>query len=377
MINLDNAATSCPKPECVTNAVVNALRNACGNPGRGSHRLSRAAADIVFDCREAVARHFGAKTECVVFTYNCTYALNQTIKAFARRGAVLISDLEHNSVIRPCYSLKKSGIRTDFFRASNDPAELARAINDSVRADTALLVSTLASNVCGLRPDAAVLGAAASKRGMLLVCDAAQFAGSGRVDINASGIDALCAPGHKGLYGPCGVGFTVFADKYADIAASLPTLIEGGSGTASEEREMPDVLPERFEAGTQAVPAIAGLAAGIRYVERIGTDTIYKHECGLRSRLRDMLGGLSGVTIYGDEYGGNILLFNLDGLPSGEVSARLDRIGICTRSGLHCAPTAHDRLKTGGGAVRLSFGVHNDVRELETVYKAIKASREI
>jgi len=377
MIYLDNAATTCPKPESVRRAMTNALKYACGNPGRSSHKMAQAAAEIIFDCRETIAHHFGGKTENVVFTYNTTYALNFAIKIFSSQNChVIISDMEHNSVARPIYALSKEGLTYDMYCTDHydkESTETGRSLLEKLRPNTKSVISTLASNICPIRPDAAEIGKFCQKHGLLFIADAAQFAGSGKIDINEIGIDILCAPGHKGLYGPAGCGFMIFSDSCAEKAVKFPTLIEGGSGIASLDKTMPDILPERFEAGTPAVPAIAGLAAGIRFVESIGVHRIFEYESALCHRLSDMLSTIKGIEMYCSDIEGNILLFNINGIPSGEAASSLEKYGICCRPGFHCSPLAHAKLGTGvDGALRLSFGVHNRERELESVYRAVK-----
>lgn len=375
MIYFDNAATTYPKPEAVLSEIIHVMKHSGGNPGRGSHRLSLAAANKVYECRAAVAAHFSGSPENVVFTYNTTYALNIAIKAFTRRSShVLISDIEHNSVYRPVWALSRRGVSFDIFNASCDGDAVIESIRSKIRPNTQLLCASLASNVCGIRLPFEKIGALCRSRGIIFVADAAQCAGNCRIDIEAAGIDALCAPAHKGLYGPQGCGFAIFSERQSGNAAKLETFAEGGSGLNSLDRFMPSMLPERFEAGTLGTPAIAGLRAGIGFVESIGTEKIYEHENMLYRRAREMLGSLSNVTIYAPEAdSGGILLFNIAGKPSTEVAEALDKSGICVRAGLHCSPLAHAKLKTGeNGAVRLSFGVYNRLQELETFYRRVK-----
>ncbi|MDD4774191.1 MAG: aminotransferase class V-fold PLP-dependent enzyme [Eubacteriales bacterium] len=375
MIYLDNAATTYPKPDVVLNEMFDVMKYSGGNPGRGSHSLSLAAADKIYETRNTVAAHFGASPENVVFTYNTTYALNIAIKAFARRNShVLISDIEHNSVYRPVYALSRSGISFDLFNASCNEEAVIKSIYSQLRPNTGMICTALASNVCGITLSAEKIGALCRNHGIVFIADAAQCAGSRRINIETAGIDALCAPAHKGLYGPQGCGFIVFSKRHTDNAARLPTFAEGGSGVNSLDRNMPSVLPERFEAGTLGTPCIAGLQAGIRFVESIGAENIYEHENALRRRAADMLSSLPNVKIYAPESdNGGILLFNIAGRPSTEVAEALDKQKICVRAGFHCAPLAHAKLKTGeNGAVRLSFGVYNRAQELESFYRCVR-----
>jgi cysteine desulfurase/selenocysteine lyase len=375
MIYFDNAATTYPKPESVLNEIVRCMKNSGGNPGRGSHRLALAAANEVYECRAAVAAHFSGSPENVVFTYNTTYALNIAIKAFLRKGShVLISDIEHNSVYRPVWALSRHAVDFDIYSTSANDDEVIESIKSKIQPNTRLICANLASNICGLRLPVEKIGALCLNRGIAFVADAAQCAGSRRINIEEAGIDALCAPAHKGLYGPQGCGFVIFSSRHNDDAAKLGTFIEGGSGMNSLDHNMPAMLPERFEAGTLGTPGIAGLRAGIKFVESIGVEHIHMHENMLYKRARDMIRSLPKVTLYAPEADeGSILLFNIEDKPSTEVAEALNKRGICVRAGFHCSPLAHQKLKTGkNGAVRVSFGIFNKQHELEAFYRCVK-----
>ena len=375
MIYFDNAATSYPKPPEVFRAIYKTMTERGGNPGRSSHALSLAAAKAVYACREAIAEHFGGNPENIVFTYNATYALNLAIKAVASRyGRVLISDIEHNAVYRPVTALTRTGIGCDIFHVSENPAETYRSFCENLRPDTKIAAVNLASNVCGLSVPAEMIGKKCRESGTVFIADASQCAGSRRIDIEKSCIDILCAPGHKGLYGPQGCGFALFGSAYSgENAAKLKTFVEGGSGTASLERTMPAYLPERFEAGTVSTPAIAGLSAGLNCVNRFGVEEIAAHEKALFMRAKDMISQFGGIKIYAPESQGSTLLFNIDGIEPSEVAEVFDGAEICVRAGFHCAPLPHSMLKTGkSGAVRVSFGIYNRSTDLESFYRTLR-----
>jgi selenocysteine lyase/cysteine desulfurase len=178
------------------------------------------------------------------------------------------------------------------------------------------------------------------------------------------GADIICAPGHKGLYGPQGTGFCLFADDF-DFARLSPTVF-GGNGISSAKPEMGRTPPESFEAGTLAAPAIAGLCRGVRFVKRIGTEKIRAHEGAISEKIRSFLLQQEGVTVYLPyEKAGSTLLLNIDGISASELSALLAKKGVCTRAGMHCSPLAHEALGTGGDALRLSFSAFNTVKEAE------------
>lgn len=372
MIYFDNAATSFPKPPAVLRETGRCMKYYCGNPGRSSHKLSLEAATKIYECRTQIAELFGSDSpENTVFTYNTTYALNMAIKSILKKGDhVLISDLEHNSVLRPIAALRKKGvIDYDIFPAAECPEEdIPIEIEKRIKPNTKALICTHASNVCGVVLPIEKIGEICKKAGIVFILDAAQSAGIYDIDIKKMNVDILCAPGHKGLLGPQGTGFAVFSD-----VLEPSTFIEGGNGVNSLEEEMPDFLPERFEAGTPATPAIAGLCEGIKYIQALGLDNIRKQEHDIAFRLREVLQNTKGVTLYAPGALGNTLLFNIDGLSSNKAAAEFDADGICLRSGFHCSPLAHAALGTGeNGALRASLGIFNRVEEIDVFYKRLK-----
>ena len=363
MIYLDHAATSFPKPASVVRAVSGAITRAGGNPGRGSHLAARLAAETVFSCREAVAALFGAPSpEQVVFTGNATAALNLVVKGLLRGGDhVLLSDLEHNAVLRPITALARAGrISYDIFptfaaRGRCEAGAICGEIERLIKPNTRLLICTHASNICSATLPLGEIGELCRRRGILFAVDAAQSAGRLPIDVGALGIDALCAPGHKGLLGPQGSGLLVLRE-----GLRLETLIEGGSGFSSLDPEMPPDPPERYEAGTLPTPAIAGLGAGIREVLRLGVDAIGAREAQLCAYLSSLLCKIPGVTLYAPQHTGSILLFSVEGMSPDAVGRELDRLGFAVRTGYHCAPLAHKTLGTPpGGAIRVGLGFGN------------------
>lgn len=379
MIYLDNAATTFPKPRAVAEAVLGCMQDKGGNPGRGGHQLSLAAGKTVYACREAVGALFGASVEQVVFAQNATHALNLAIKGLARRGGhVLISDLEHNAVRRPVAALREEGGSYGVFPTGDgDPTQIRKELLRRLRRDTSLVVCTHASNICSVRLPIEEIGALCRERGIRFVVDASQSAGSADISIDRTCADAVCAPGHKGLYGPQGCGFAVFAKQYlGERGRMLRTCMQGGSGIESLPEGMPQFLPERMEAGTLPTPAIAGLIEGIQIVQKLGSARILQYETTLFLRMREQLDEMSRVRIYRPEVPGAVLLFSMKGLASEEVADRLDRAGICVRAGFHCAPLAHRTLQTPeDGAVRVSFSVYNTADEVDRVCAVLREMR--
>ncbi len=378
MIYFDNAATTFPKPPSVVNEVVGCMTSYCGNPGRSGHFLSLRSAEKIYDCRELLSNMFGVKYPTnVVFTQNTTYAINIAVQAFTKRKShVLISDIEHNSVYRTVCALSKHGIDYDIFNVDPyDNNSTLRSIKSKIRSNTSMLVCAHVSNVCGITLPIAEIGALCKKYGIKFIVDAAQSAGTHKIDMEKCNIDALCCPGHKGLYGPQGTGFVIFADKYSNekTLSKLNTFIYGGSGVNSAERKMPDILPERYEGGTLNTPGIAGLYEGIKFVNAHTEQSIFNHVCNICNRATEMVSSLPDTTIYcGDLSQSSCLLFNIKGIDSDTVADLLNDSGICVRSGLHCSPLIHKKLKTDKGAVRASFSYFNNISELDMFYKALK-----
>lgn len=378
MIYFDNAATTFPKPPSVINSISECMSSYCGNPGRSGHFLSIKAAQKIYECRELISLLFGINNPTnVIFTPNTTYALNIAINAFTKRkGHMIISDIEHNSVYRIVHSLSKQGMDYDIFNVdSQDDSKTIRSLKSKIRHNTSLVVCSHVSNVCGITNPICKIGKICDAYGIKFVVDGAQSVGTHKIDMAECKIDALCSPGHKGLYGPQGTGFVVFADKYSDekTVSKLHPFIHGGNGFNSEDKNMPDILPERFEGGTLNTPGIAGLCEGIRFTQTIGEKAIFDHVSMLYSKAVDMLSSLPKVRIYCKEIEkSGCLLFNVENIPSDTVADMLSDDGICVRAGLHCSPLAHKKLKTQNGGIRASFSVFNTLSEVDTLYKSIK-----
>lgn len=372
MIYFDNAATTFPKPSTVTDEVHRCISTYCGNPGRGAHPLAMRAAEKIYLCREALSAFFDAGApERVIFTQNTTAALNLAIKGLVPRGAhVLISELEHNAVLRPLVRLEKErGVTFDCFPAVGlTGEEILSGIRARIRKETAAIVCQHASNVCSVTLPITKIGALCREKGLLFIVDAAQSAGVLPISVRQANISALALPGHKSLYGIQGCGALILGEGV------LPSpLAEGGSGVDSLSREMPEAPPERYEAGTLSTPAIVGLLEGVEYLRELGIAEAKAHEMRLFFALKERLQALPGIRIYQPDAAGAVLLFNKEGVPPARVGEELAARGICVRAGLHCAPLAHRAIGTGDdGGVRVSFGVFNTLREVDSLWRALK-----
>ena len=382
MIYLDNAATTFPKPRVVVDAVSECLSDACGNPGRAGHALSVRAGEIVYSCREAAASFFGSDApENVVFAENATGALNLALYGMLRRGDhVLISGIEHNAVLRPVHAMLAEGVTYSVYPVSSDPDEVVRGMEKRLRPNTRLVVACHASNICGIVLPLDRIGAFCEKHRLRFLVDASQSAGKLPLNIGEIRADAVCAPGHKGLYGPPGVGFVLFGDRYrGENGKRLRPLLSGGSGSRSLEPEMPPFLPDRLEAGTLPLPAIAGLEAGIRAVSSIGPERLAAYEGELAGEAAERLSALPGVRVWLPELSGKngIVLFTVDGIPPEEGAAKLDERGICVRAGYHCAPLAHRTVGTpAGGGIRASFSMYNTGSDVDALCEAVREISE-
>jgi len=379
MIYLDNAATSWPKPPEVLQAMTDVLERAGGNPGRSGHRLSIAAARVIYDTREEIARFFSISDPLrVIFTSNATYAINLALRGILKPGDhVVTSSMEHNAVMRPLRSLEKQGIRLGIVPCAADGSLDAKDFAKAVQAATRLVVVTHASNVVGTLLPVTEIASIAHEAGALLLVDATQTAGAISIDMRAMGIDLLAFTGHKKLQGPPGIGGLVIADNVA--VSQIEPLIRGGTGSRSESEEQPNDLPDKFESGTANLAGIAGLGAGLKWVTERGIDEIRHHLKKLSQTLIDGLLALPKVRTYGTldpECSVAIVSFTDTDKSVSEIGLRLDdEFGVLCRVGLHCAPAAH---KTVGsfpeGTVRLAPGVFTT---MDDVQKAIQAISEV
>lgn len=370
MIYWDNAATTFPKPTAVHTAVMQGLTVFGGNPGRGGHRLSMAAAEKVYECRESVARFFWLDDPTgVIFMPNCTTALNTVIHGILRdSGRVIVSDLEHNAVWRAVNALRGQP-RVDVAAWSPDEDETVENFRRLIRSDTRLIVCTHASNVFGVTFPIRRLASLAHQFDIPFCVDAAQTAGVLPIDMQKDDIDYLCVAAHKGLYAPMGMGLLLCKER-----TQIPPLIQGGTGSYSMQAAQPLDLPERLESGTPNLLGICGLQAGLRFVEQKGRETVYRHEIGMLSLVYQGLSGMQGIHLYTQKPQLNssaaVLSVNVDGMRSEDVARELDRYGVAVRAGLHCAPLAHRHFGTiSHGTVRLAPSAFSTPQEAKIICK--------
>ena len=374
MIYLDNAATTLQKPQCVIDAVVQAMTT-MGNAARGAHSSALSASRMVYDTRCKIAKLFGCKLpENVVFTSNSTEALNIALNGIFEPGDhVITTDLEHNSVLRPLYRLEKQGIITlSFVPADRQGRPDYAAFENLIRPNTRAIVCTHASNLTGNMIDIAAVGALARKQGLLLVVDASQTAGAVPIDMEQMNIDILCFTGHKGLMAPQGTGGLCIRE-----GVEVRPFKVGGSGVHSYDKEQPSPYPTRLEAGTLNSHGIAGLTAALSFIEQTGAETIRERERTLMRRFYEGVSKMEGITVYGDfdMERTAVVALNIRDYDSGAVSDALyEEYGIATRAGAHCAPRMHQALgTTDRGAVRFSFSWFNSETDVERALEAVSA----
>ena len=375
MIYLDNAATTWPKPPEVHAAITEALRKYGANPGRSAYEMANETTLKVFECRSKVAEFFNvAEEERVIFTPGCTWSLNTVIKGCLRAGDhVVISDMEHNAVVRPLHGLLSRGISYTRARVveGDEYATLAN-FSAAIQRNTKMVVCTDASNVFGIRVPTAEIGAMCHRNGVLMVVDAAQSAGVTELDAAKHNADFICAPAHKGLYGTMGLGLLLVCGK------TLPNpLAEGGTGSFSAQRKQPQELPDRLESGTLNVPAICALSAGLDAIARIGRQRLAEHEYSMIQKLYDELEGTKCVELYTQrpcrEHHVPLLSFNVSGLSSEETAVQLAQRGIAVRAGLHCANDAHIAKGTQErGTVRVCVSMFTSEKEIAVTAQAVK-----
>ena len=370
MIYLDNAATTFPKPKNVIMSVNNCLNNYSANPGRSGHNLSQQAALKVYNTREKVSDYFHFdKPENVVFTQNCTQSINIVLKGLLNYyDEVLISSMEHNAVLRPLHKLEKEKhIKINVFETIvGNKEQTFRSFLNTVNSNIKMVICTHSSNVCGAINPIDKIGKYCKEHGILFVVDAAQTAGLLDIDINEMCIDYLCVAPHKGLYAPMGTGILIINNKLPD------TLIEGGTGTQSLQLIQPNESPERFESGTLNLPGIVGINAGIDFIKN---KQAYMHEMHLFKYLFSELRNLKNIITYSDTFDDNfcpVIPFNADSLNSTQTADLLNKHGIATRPGFHCAPMAHARLGTiDTGAVRICPSMFTNKQQIDKLIEVL------
>ncbi len=380
LIFLDNGATSFPKPEEVYAFMDNFYRNFGVNPGRSGYDLCMETGELVETTREMLTRFFNGKDpDRLCFSYNATDALNLVINGILKEGDhAITTTIEHNSVLRPLYHLHKyNGIEVDYIpfdgKGFVDPDEFPKKF----KKNTKLVIVNHASNVIGTIQPIKEIGTHCRENGILFAIDASQSAGKIPVDIEEMNVDVVVFTGHKSLLGPTGIG-----GLYVREGIEIRHTRAGGTGVRSAVRTHLDEYPFRLEYGTLNTLGVAGLHAGLKWIEKKGLNNIHEQEMKLTAMLRDGLKDIEGVTLYcQDDLTDHIsiLPFNIDGFEAINTGTILDvDYNIACRTGLHCAPLVHEQLGTDKikGAVRSGIGLFNTEEHINTAINAVKEIAE-
>ena len=381
IIYLDNAATSFPKPDTVHNATRDFYAKNGVNPGRTGCDLAIAAEQMIHGTRKRLSAFFNQSLvdagkpkdpNRLVFTLNATMSLNLIINGTLEPGDhVVTTALEHNSVIRPVNHRVRDGAEATYVKPDAegyiDPEDIRRAI----KKNTKLVIVNHGSNVIGVVQDIKAIGAVCKEEGVPFAVDSAQTAGVLPIDMAACNISFLAFTGHKGLLAPTGTGGICVADD-----AEIRGTIYGGTGVRSAVPYHLEEYPYRLEAGTQNLCGIAGLSAGLDFIEEEGLANICEHELSLLSMLQDGLGAIEGVKICGTT---NLrrrvatMSVTVENYDPSDIATILDvDYGIQTRTGLQCAPLIHEHMgTTPRGTVRFSAGPFNTREHIETAIRAV------
>lgn len=373
MIYFDNAATTYPKPYSVVQGVSTAVRRFGGNPGRSGHEMSLRTASMVYDTRKKASEFFNVQPENVIFTLNCTHALNMAIKGAVKPGGhVILSCLEHNSVLRPVYAMSQTaGVAYSIVEPEPTEEQTLQAFEHQITPKTEVIICTHASNLSGKIMPIERLATLCRNRNLLLIVDAAQSAGILPINVKRMGRCVICMAGHKGLYGVTGTGMMLLGED-----VELSTLLEGGTGSVSNDLEQPGFTPDRFESGTVNTVGILSLNRGMDFVKNRGINWIYRHEMAICMPIFNALKRNPHIRVLDPEFrvGSHVpvLSFVHDHMDSAEIGERLNKAGIAVRSGLHCAPLAHKFYRSHEtGAVRISPSAFTNREEADALIHEI------
>ena len=377
MVYLDNAATTYPKPAAVYSEVNRCMKMYGANPGRSGHRMSLNAAQQVYRSRELAAVFYNIEdVENIAFTQNCTYALNTVINGFLKHGDhVVISDMEHNSVLRPLSRMASRGVTFTVAKAVHgDFDATVDNFRNAINEKTKLFIINHASNVTGTILPLSRLTALAHQYDIKVLADTSQSSGVIPTDVQEMQLDFMASAGHKGLMGIMGTGIL-----YVQNPELIVPLVCGGTGSSSLELIQPYTMPDKLESGTCNLPGICSLRAGIEFLQSKGTENIYRHEFYLLKALYDGLKNIPNVKLYTPEpqpfYNVPLLSFNIGDMQSEDTAEILDKkYSVAVRAGIHCAPLAHKALGTEQqGTVRISLSYFNNIGHINHVIKAVRS----
>ena len=377
IINFDNAATTFPKPEIVRKTALNAIENFGGNAGRGGHALAMRTSEAVFSARQTIADFFGAEPENVVFTMNCTQAMNMAIQGIMSGGGhMIISGMEHNSSARPAAELARNKkITLSVAQIYPDDRRTIESFRSLIHKDTKAIVCTLASNVTGQILPYREIARICNERNICFIADGAQACGILDIKMN-DGINILCTAGHKGLYGITGTGLLISDGKY-----KIKPIIQGGTGSSSSSLYQPDFLPDSLESGTLNVTGAMTIKAGIEFIQKTGIEKIFSHEERICRTFITALRKNKDIIIYRNPESSYvpIVSFNIKGVMPEKVANILAEYGYCLRAGYHCSALAHTQLGTENGTIRFApsiFSRESDAIKLAELIRIVTVSEK-
>jgi cysteine desulfurase / selenocysteine lyase len=377
-IYLDNAATSFPKPKEVHDFMYDFYRSKGANPGRSGYDMALETERLISQTRIVLCKLFnGTDPDRLTFSYNASDSLNMILGGMLSKGDhVITSCLEHNSVLRPLYHMEQNGlIEVTYIPFDSAGYIHPEDIKAKIKSNTKMVMLNHASNVIGTIQPVSEVGKLCREAGVYFALDGSQSAGIIKIDVQEMNVDLLAFTGHKSLLGPTGIGGSYIADD-----VPIRTTRFGGTGVRSAQRTHLEEFPYRLECGTLNILGVAGLYAGQQWITDKNIDLLYQHEMRLWDRLRNGLREIDGVVLYCAESmknHGAVLSFNIAGWEAGDVGAILDAdYGIACRTGLQCAPLAHEIMGTDKlfGTLRFSLGPFNTEDHIDN---AIEAVREI
>ena len=379
-IYLDQASTTYPKPECVAQAVYEYMTGNGSNINRGCYENAYDMEEVVLETRELLCELFdGPDCKNVIFTKNVTESLNVVLKGFLKPGDhILTSSMEHNAVMRPLRQLEAAGVNFNRIPCNQQGELLLEELEGLLKPNTKAIVMMHASNVCGTLLPLKEVGSFCKAHGLKFIVDCAQTAGVFPISMKEMNIDALCFTGHKGLYGPQGIGGFILQEE---MIGEISPLLSGGTGSISHTEEIPDFMPDRFEPGTMNLPGIFGLHAALEWLNDTGIENIHNREKKLTElflqKIQELDPKMEKIRLIGKtvvDGRTSVVSVQTPGKDVSEVAYLLDKnYGIMTRVGLHCAPSAHKNLDTyPTGTVRFSFGYLNTEEEVLFTVKALE-----
>lgn len=376
-IYFDNGSTSWPKAPNVAEAMAGLLANGAFNINRGNYEGAYEVEGLVLDTRDQLAKLFHAEdSRSVIFTPGITYSLNYFIKGFLQSGDhVLISGMEHNGVMRPLKQMEAYGVTYDIVKTEEDGSLKPEFVEKGIRSNTRAVVMLHASNVCGTVIPILEIGEICKRRRLFFAVDTAQSAGTIPVDMKEYGIDFLAFTGHKGLLGPQGIGGFLISKELDEC---MKPFIAGGTGSQSDSYDMPETLPDKYESGTLNLPGIIGLHAALVYMEETGLETIHRKKMELTRYFLEQVSDFPNIRIVGKKgLEDRVAVVSLDFLKMDNAMAAFElerQYGVMTRVGLHCAPLAHQTLRTWPrGTVRFAFGAKNTKEEIDRCVEGIRS----